>query len=168
MSISLRSSIEAKLGWTWSDQQTGSRIFDDSQALWRIHLHEGTETNQANAVWYTLSRTLASGTSQEWDLAALPISVFRGQFTRAFTTIKALFVINRAESAGNLLVGGASSNPWPGPFTTASAVSRIVPGGALLVGNPGTGWPVTTTARNLKLAAENGSLTYDLVLLGIT
>ena len=76
-------------------------------------------------------------------------------------------MISRKESAGNLIIGGASTNPWPGPFSSASHTLRVVPGGVLLVAHPNAGWSVSASAKNLKLAAESGSVTYDLILVGV-
>lgn len=167
MTTIFRSSLLAQLGWTWRDEQDRTTVMDSNQWPWRLFLHEGTEDGQANAVWYVLAETLPTGGSSTWTLDALPRNVFGGQFSQAFSKVKALFVINRAESTGDLVIGNAATNPWPGPFSSAAQTVRVVPGGVLLVVQPNAGWPVTSTAKSLKLAAESGSVTYDLILFGV-
>ena len=167
MTTIFRSSLESKVGWTWRDEQDRSAVVDSNQWLWRISLQEGTDEGQANAVWYVLGKTLASGASNEWDLTALSRTLFNASVNQAFASVKALYVINRKESTGNLIIGGASTNSWPGPFSSVTQTIRVVPGGVLLVVHPNAGWSVSASAKNLKLAAESGSVTYDLILVGV-
>ena len=90
MTTILRSSLESKVGWTWRDEQDRSAVIDSNQWLWRLSLQEGTDEGQANAVWYVLAKTLASGASNEWDLTALSRTLFNASVNQAFANVKAL------------------------------------------------------------------------------
>lgn len=167
MATVFRSTLLAQLGWTWRDEQDRAAVIDANQWSWRTSLNEGTQPGEANAIWYAMGITLASGASTEWLLDALSRPLFGKTIVQAFSSIKALWLANRSESSGTLVMGGAASNPWAGPMGSGSSLLRIAPGGVLFVAHPGGGWSVSSSAKALKLAAESASVTYDIILLGV-
>lgn len=167
MTTSFRSTLMTQLGWTWRDEQDRAVVTDTNRWSWQLALNEGTQAGEANALWYAMGKTLAADSSTEWLLDALSRQLFGKTVVHTFATVKALWLANRNESAGTLALGGASSNPWPGPFSPANSVLRISPGGVLFVVHRGTGWSVSSSAKALKLAAESGAVTYDIILMGV-
>lgn len=167
MTTSFRSTLMTQLGWTWRDEQDRAVVTDTNRWSWQAALNEGTEAGEANALWYAVGKTLPSGASTEWLLDALARQLFGKTVVHAFASVKALWLANRNESAGILAIGGATSNPWVGPFSPANSMVRLSPGGVLFVVHPGTGWSVSSSAKAVKLAAESGSVTYDIILVGV-
>lgn len=167
MATVFRSTLLAQLGWTWRDEQDRAGVTDSNQWSWRTALNEGTQPGESNAIWYAVGKTLASGASTEWLLDALSRPLFGKSIVQSFSAIKALWLANRSESGGTLVMGGAASNPWLGPMGSGSNLLRIAPGGVLFTVHPGAGWGVSSSAKALKLAAESASVTYDIILLGI-
>jgi len=167
MAAVFKSTLLAQLGWTWRDEQDRAAVTDTNQWSWRTALNEGTQPGEANAIWYAMGKTLASGASTEWLLDALPRPLFGKTIVQTFSSIKALWLANHSESGGTLAMGGAPSNPWSGPMGSATNLLRIAPGGVLFVAHPGMGWSVSSSAKALKLAAESASVTYDIIVLGI-
>lgn len=167
MTTVLRSTLLAKLGWTWQDEQDRAVVADSNQWTWRTALNEGTQPGEANAIWYAVGKTLASGASNEWLLDALSRPLFGKTIVQGFSSVKVLWLANRGESTGTLVLGGASSNPWPGPLSSGSSTLCVAPGGVLFAVHPAAGWGVSSSAKAIKLLAEAGSVTYDIILLGV-
>ncbi|NMC22071.1 MAG: hypothetical protein GYA33_16815 [Thermogutta sp.] len=167
MSRSLNSLVSAQLGWNWRDEQDFALLADDNRLEYRFALASGTGAGRADAVWYVPGDALAQGVARRWTLTALPRSVFGGQITQSFAAIKALLLLNRAESGGLLVLGGDTETPWWGPFGAADQTLRLPPGAALLLSHAGIGWPVDAQTCNLRLKAEGGAVGYDLALIGI-
>lgn len=167
MSTIFRSTLLTQLGWTWRDEQDRAVVTDSNRWTWQTALNEGTQPGEANAVWYAVGKTLATSASIEWPLDALSRALFGKTIVHNFSAVKALWIANRSESSGILALGGATNNPWLGPLSSASSILRLAPGGVLFVVHPGTGWNVSSSAKTLKLAAESGAVTYDIILIGI-
>ncbi|MGQ9504220.1 MAG: hypothetical protein ACUVQG_03885 [Thermogutta sp.] len=167
MSTIFRSTLLTQLGWTWRDEQDRAVVSDSNRWSWQTMLNEGTQPGEANAVWYAVGRTLAAGSSTEWALDALSRALFGKTIVHSFSAVKALWIANRSESSGTLALGGATNNPWLGPLNSATSILRLAPGGVFFVVHPGTGWSVSSSAKALKLAAESGAVTYDMILIGI-
>jgi hypothetical protein len=162
----LRASVNAQ---QTSPRDTGTASDPISQAV-SISLDDGTGAGQANRV-FADTRTLSASATEDLDLAA-------GALTDAFGTvltfakIKAVYVSAAAGNTNNVVVGGAASNTWVGPFGAATHTVAVKPGGvlALFAGDADTnGYAVTAgTGDQLKVANSGGTtgVTYTLVIVG--
>jgi hypothetical protein len=143
-------------------------------ATYALALTDGTGANQAQLVWSD-SRT-ATNDGDVLDLTALADD--RG--TVSFTAIKAVYVRNTGAVA--LLLNRHSfdngnvtpANSWAsmleydaGVCEDAAPAIAVPAGGAFAITAPGgSGYPVSSSSRNLAVAAPGSSTTYDIVLIG--
>jgi hypothetical protein len=167
MTTTLRSTIEAQLGWTWQDHVGEAPIVDSNRHLYQKILHDGVGDGQADAVWHAESESLAQGESRDLALDMLAQPLFGDVVTIPLASVKALLIVNRNETdEGCLLVGGASAEAWPGPFGSAADRVRVPPQSPMLLVNSKSGWAVAPGAAKLCLAAEGGPVTFDIAILG--
>lgn len=133
----------------------------------QINLATGTGANQADKR-YSATRTLTASSSEDLDLAGSLTDVFGATITLA--RVKFLLVFAAAANTNNVVVGGASSNAWPGPFGATTHTVAVRPGGLLVMMAPdATGWPVTPATGDLLHVANSAagtSVTYDVVIIG--
>lgn len=131
-----------------------------------FQLTPGTTTGKADKL-FASSRTLAASATEDLDLAGVltdPLGT-----TLTFVKVKAIYVKAAAANTNSVIVGGAASATFVGPFADATDKITIPPGGAVLLVHPGAGWTVTaTTADLLKVANSSSgtSVTYEIVLIG--
>lgn len=127
----------------------------------------GAGANQASQL-FSDRRTVAAATVDSLDLSGSLVNVY-GESV-AFTKIKGLMLVASSENVPDLIVGGAASNAWVGPFGDATHTLRLTPGGILLLTAPDAdGYAVTAgTADILALENEDAddAATYDVVLWG--
>lgn len=127
---------------------------------------DGTGTNQANNVWSD-TRTLASGASENLDLAGVLTGMLGG--TATFSCIKALRVRAAAGNTTSLLVGGAASNGFAGCFGDLTDTVKVKPGGEFLWIDPSAAGEAVTAGTGDLLKIANGSgaaATYTIEILG--
>ena len=91
--------------------------------------------------------------------------------TAIFNSIVAVLIRNHASSDGDLIVGGASSNPWTAPFAASGAPTTakitLKPGGFILLTAPtAAGYALTGTNKMLRLETTSGHTKTDLVVFG--
>ncbi len=167
MTTNLRSKIEAQLGWTWRDHVDTSPVVDSNRLKFEQEMIDGCETNQADAVWHAKNQTLSAGASTTLELDALEKELFGDTIFITMLKLKSLLITNNnTGDTGYLVVGGAASDAWHAPFGGADDTLEVMPGGALLLANPRDGWDVAVDARDLKITAVGGSVTYDIAILG--
>lgn len=126
----------------------------------------GTGDGQADTV-FTDTRTLSASASEELDLSGSLEDPLGG--SAVFAEVVAVEVRASADNTNDVVVGGASSNAWVGPFGAADNTFAVPPGGVLVFNHPGAGWAVTAGTGDL-LQVENGgsgtAVTYDIVVVG--
>lgn len=167
MSTTLRSTLRVELGWTWRDQAAGLLFTDSNRVLYRQDLADGTGAGQADAVFHALDQVLAAGQAVELTLDALQQTMFGGSVPVRLARVKALLVINKSAS-GLLVLGGAASDVWLGPFGQWEATVRVPADAPFFVAHRGEGWPVEPGANRLRIEALGAEARFDLVLLGTT
>lgn len=127
----------------------------------------GVLANQADLVWGD-TRTLAASATEDLDLAGVLTATLGGTVT--FARIKAIMVSASPLNTNNVVVGGAATNTWVGPFGAATHTHSVQPGGCYFAAAPGaTAWPVTAgTADLLKIANSSGGtqVIYTIMLVG--
>lgn len=167
MTTSMKSTIHAELGWIWQDQAGATTITNSSRLRSVKDLDDGHGVNQADAVWDVANQSLAAGGSATFALDALERTLFGDTIYVSLLKVKAILIVNKNTSgSGYLLLGGASSNEWYAPFAAAGDKLKIMTGGTLLMAAPRDGWSVTTSAKNLKIAAVTDAIAFDIAILG--
>lgn len=167
MSTTLRSTIRVELGWTWRDQAAGLLFTDSNRVQYRQDLADGIGPGQADAVYHALDQTLAAGQAVELPLDGLEQTMFGGSVPVRLLRIKALLLVNKSQ-AGLVVLGGATSDAWLGPFGQWDTSLRIPPDAPFFVAHRGEGWPVEPGANRLRIEALGAEACFDLVLLGTT
>lgn len=126
----------------------------------------GTGNGQADTV-FADQRTLAASANEDLDLSGAlvdPLGAAAG-----FAEVCAIEIRAAAGNTNNVVVGGAGSNAFIGPFGANTHTIAIPPGGCLVLHHPGAGWAVTAGTGDLLRIANGGSgtgVTYDIVVLG--
>ena len=128
---------------------------------------DGTGANQANNV-FSDERTLAASATENLDLSGSLKNAFGD--TLAFTAIKAILIIAAEGNTNDVVVGGAATNAFVGPFGAATHTLKIGPGDCLLFTNrSAAGWSVTAGTGDLVKLANGGAgsaVTYRVVIIG--
>lgn len=131
-----------------------------------LKLASGFAAGQADRIWAD-ERTLAASASEDIDLAGVLADVFGAGLS--FAKVKAILVVAAGANPGDVIVGGAASNGFVGPFGAAAHTVAVKPGGAFLAADATAGWAVTAgTGDLLKVANASGAgaATYKIIVLG--
>ncbi|WP_329423994.1 hypothetical protein [Streptomyces sp. NBC_01268] len=133
-----------------------------------LHLDTGTGIGKADLRFHD-TRTLAASATEDLDLAGVLTDVFGQAIT--FARVKLLIVAAAAGNANNVIVGGAATNTWVGPFGAATHTLAVRPGEAKVICATGdaTAYPVTAGTGDLLKVANSGagtSVTYDIIIVG--
>ncbi|GAB6164276.1 hypothetical protein JCM19992_02760 [Thermostilla marina] len=167
MTLELKSFVQAAVGWQWRDSSDAGATADSGTVPFRFNFAAGTDPGCTDLLWRQLGRSLAAGESDVWDLTDLPFAVLGGELRFAFTSVRAVLLVNRGESTGDLYLSGAEPSPWLGPAADPSQTLIVAPGSPLLWGQVNEGWPVEAPHHLLRVEAYGGDVTYDLVLSGV-
>lgn len=128
---------------------------------------DGTGANQAQKL-FTDQRTLSASANESLDLSGVLADVFGAAIT--FTKIKAILVKAADGNTNDVVLGGAASNAWVGPFGASTHTVAVKPGGTVMFVAPdANGYAVTAgTGDLLKVANSAGGsgVTYDIVIVG--
>src|SRR5262245_4803254 len=92
----------------------------------------GVGAGQADKIYHG-SRTLAPSTSEDIDLAGTFLTDPLGA-TLTFAKIKAIVIAAAAGNANNVIVGGAASAQFVGPFGASTHTIAVKPGTAVCLG----------------------------------
>jgi hypothetical protein len=132
-----------------------------------VNMPSGTAAGQADLMWSD-QRTLAASASESLDLAGTLVGAL-GQ-TLTFARVKAIVIRAADGNTNDVIVGGAASNTWVGPFADATDKIKVKPGGLLLLAAPGaTAYPVTAGTGDQLQVANSGAgttVTYDVIVIG--
>jgi len=137
--------------------------------LTRIVFANGAGANSIQKIWHD-QNALASGASQDYDLTALGDDALGDAVS--LSAFKLLFIRNNSTTAGeNLQIGGAVTNGVASCFVAANDGVIVGPGGIHLWVNPSAaGYAVADgSADILRIKnAGTGSITYDIIIMGIS
>lgn len=130
-------------------------------------LASGTAAGQADLM-FSDTRTLAASASESLDLSGTLTDALGA--TLAFARVKAIVISASAANTNDVVIGGAASNTFVGPFADATDKVKVKPGGMLVLVAPGaTAYPVTAGTGDLLQVANSAagtSVTYDVVIIG--
>ncbi len=128
-----------------------------------VELLNGTTNDKADLAFVD-TRTLASNTSEDLDLAGVLANALGATLTMA--EVVAVLLISDPANTMNLTLGGASAEAqlW---FAASGDKEVVKPGGVSLHYCP-AGWAITaTSADGFKVANANGaSSTYYIAIIG--
>lgn len=132
-----------------------------------VALENGTGVGQADRI-FSDERTLAASANEDLDLAGALLDAIGG--TAAMARVKAIIVFASDTNTNNVIVGGAASNAFVGPFGAATHTLQVRPGGFYCnVCRDATGWPVTAGTGDLLRVANSGAgspVTYRIIVIG--
>jgi hypothetical protein len=163
---SVRADMAAKVSGRYTAASgLGSASFElDQTAL--VQFAPGTGIGKADLA-FADRRTLAASATENLDLAGALVDPLGAALT--FGHVKAIYITARSTNTNAVVVGGAASNGFAGPFGGTAPTLTIPPGGFLMLAHPGAGWTVTpATGDLLKIAnaAAGTSVQYDVVIIG--
>ena len=162
----VQADLQASLIGTYSGSNSlGSVAFQFNQQV-RQQFSPGVAVGKADKL-FAATRTLAASGSEGLDLAGGLSDPFGQPVT--FARVKAVYIKAAAANANSVVLGGAATNTFLGPFAAATDKLSIAPGGSLLLIHPGTGWTVTAGTGDILSIANSGagaSVAYDIVLIG--
>lgn len=131
---------------------------------------DGIGADQADKL-YVATRTLAAGVAfEDVDIYGVLLDAFGDLFSPA--KIKYIYVRPWDTNVDDLVLGGAASNAWLGPFETSTSKIRVAPGDVFeMPCRRLAGWPVTAGTADLLRAANSAGaggaqLKYDILLAG--
>lgn len=128
-----------------------------------LRLGSGVAAGQADRCWHS-RRILAASATENLDLSGTLTDEYGNPLTPA--RIKGLYVRAADANTNDVVVGGAGTNAWTGPFG-GTAHTLAVPPGMLLPLTRLDGWPVTANTADLLKFANGGAgspVTYDVVI----
>lgn len=144
----------------------GTPTFEVNQSTLLKKLLTGTGSNQADLA-FSDQRTLSASATENIDLAGSLVDQLGTTLT--FVKIKGVLIVAAAGNTNNVVVGGAATNAFVGPFNDATDKVVVPPGGAFFAAAPASGWSVTAGTGDILLIANSGagsSVTYDIYLVG--
>ncbi len=167
MTTTLRGKVRAEIGWTWRDHVDTAPIIDSNLTRFTLELQDGVGDNQADAVWHAEGQSLAQDQATTVDLDMLDQDLFGDVITIPLDKVKAILIVNKNTTGdGYLLVGGAPLDEWSEPFGASGHKVKVMPGSPLLLANVRDGWDVASGQGALRLQALDGSVSYDVAVLG--
>lgn len=160
--------------WQYRGQLLVHLLSQVRQQGQQISLLDGYNLRYSRAVgpsaqellWAEERRALSAAQSMRYELDLLPRQILGRWIYVGFSRVKLIWVLNRPESVGRLMVGPAEEDGWNGPWSS-SAGFVLPPGGALLVSHWEVGWPVGSEGVAIQLSAAEGPVVFDLAVLGI-
>lgn len=162
LSTTISLSVKALLSGATDLAQTVSPHILNFATSWA----SGVGASQSDIVWGD-ERTIAASGTDDLDLSG---SLVGALGTVVFARVKLLVVIASAGNTNNVVVGGAASAQFVGPFGAAAHTIAVPPGGPFLIGNPSAaGWAVTATTADLLRIANGGAgtgVTYKILIIG--
>ena len=168
MGTQLVAAAKAAISAAYSNSQEFGSVAQDLKYAASHSFTDGTGANQAQKL-FTDQRTLAASANESLDLSGVLTDVFGA--TLAFTKIKAILVKAADGNTNDVVLGGAASNAWIGPFGASTHTVAVKPGGTVMFVAPdANGYAVTAgTGDLLKVAnsAAGSAVTYDIVLVGV-
>ena len=126
----------------------------------------GTGAGQVDLL-YAGTRTLGISASEDLDFAGGLTDVFGATLT--FVKVRYMYVKPASANTNQVVMGGAASNQFVGPFGAATHTLSLAPGYPQEFFAPSTGWAVTAGTADLLKFLNGGagtSVTYDLIIAG--
>ncbi len=163
-------SVRATVQFSVRGRQIGPADFGERVATLDFEagysLAPGSGAGQATMIFRDGARELAASATESLDLAGGVTDSFGA--TVSFARVTTIIVRAAAANTNAVIVGGASSNAFVGPFGASAHTVAVSPGAAIALHNP-AGWTVTAGTGDLLRLANGGSGTpvlFDIVVIG--
>lgn len=130
-----------------------------------VRMETGTAAGKADLV-FADQRSIGASSNEELDLAGVLTTLGT---TLTFVKVKAIYIKAAAANGGNIVIGGAGSNTFTGPFADASDKIAVPASGFVMLAAPTAGWTVTASTGDKLLIANSDSEAagiYDIVIVG--
>jgi hypothetical protein len=164
--------VTAKIDITVAATQKGTGDLGtptfDASATFGSRFTEGNVTTLNADVMFSDARTIAASSTDDLDLRGTLTDAFGA--TINFAEVVAIYVEAASTNTNNVVIGGAASNQFVGPFGAAAHTIALAPGEAFCMTNK-AGWTVTAgTGDILRIAnsAAGTSVKYNIILVGRT
>lgn len=132
-----------------------------------LNYANGTGAGQATTI-FTDTRTLAASATENLDLAGTLVDAFGAVVT--FTKVKAIRIRAAAANTNSVIIGGAATNAFVGPFGASTHTIAVGPGGVFTIGDvSAAGWTVVAATGDLLKIANGGagtSVDYTVEIIG--
>lgn len=164
----LNTKILVQLGASLSSALDLASATSDLDKSRQLNWSSGTTANKADTLWHD-ERTLAASGTEDLDLAGSLSGILGGTVT--FAKVKAILVLADSGNTNDVVLGGASSNGFVGPFGAATHTVKVPPGGVILMAAPGAAGLGTVTASTGDLlhvanSSSGTSVKYQIVIVG--
>jgi hypothetical protein len=164
--------VKTKLDIAVAVDQTGSGDLGtpsfSAAARKTLRFVEGTAATNETDVLFSDGRTLAASASEDLDLRGTLTDAFGAVVN--FAEIVMIYVEALDTNTNNVVIGGAASNQFIGPFGAGTHTIALAPGDVFCITNK-AGWAVTAGTGDLLKIANSGagtSVKYNIVLVGRT
>lgn len=132
-----------------------------------LTMRDGTASGYQDLRYVESATSIAASSSSDYDLAGT-LTDDAGD-TITFVEVTAILVKASASNTNNVVIGGASSNGFTGPFGGSTHTISVQPGGTAMLIAPNAGWSVTAGTGDILKIANSGSgsaVVFDLAILG--
>jgi hypothetical protein len=170
LEILIMAGVKANIDLSISATQEGTADLGTPSinvAVSRSHKYtNGTLATDQTDVLFSDRRTLAASANEDLDLRGTLVDSLGQTINPA--EIVAVFVEAASTNTNNVIVGGAATNTWVGPFGAATHTLSLAPGEFILLSNK-AGWGVTAgTGDLLRIAnsAAGSSVNYNIIIIG--
>lgn len=129
------------------------------QDLTQFTLADGVLADQADIQYRSApgGRTLAASASENLDLSGALTDALGASLV--FAKVKAIKIVSDPANTHDIVIGGAASNAFVGPFGAATHTIRLGPGDVWLVTRRDlAGWPVTAGTGDLLKVLNAGAV----------
>jgi len=139
-------------------QQTVTGALSSATAVYSltggVSWKPGTGTGKCDLTW-TGEITLAASATQDIDLSGSLEDTVGNPVV--FAKVKGITVVAAVGNTNNVVVGGAPSNAFVGPFGAAAHTIAVSPNSPFCVAHAGDGWTVTAGTGDLLRVANSGA-----------
>jgi hypothetical protein len=137
-----------------------------------VSIENGLLASQCDLAWSDKARSLAASANESLDLNGSLVDDLGSPVN--FARVNALIIVAADTNTNDLIVGGAATNAFVGPFGANTHTMAVKPGGTLVLiaskGAPGAaGWPVTAATADLLRLANGGAgsaVVFDIAIIG--
>ena len=144
----------------WSEDFSATVVSDRAVIVNDVNLNSVDANNYVDA--HFKDQVVVGTSASELDLTSLTHKAFGDSGTISLENILVIYLENKSET--DITVFGGSSNPWQG---FAAGAITLKPSGILYATAPGSGWPVTSSAKKIQLQASAAGAKLDVFLVGV-
>jgi hypothetical protein len=164
---SLKATLKASVTGTFAGSNDLGNPVQTFAELFELAITDGTGADQATSI-FSDERTLGASGTENLDLSGVLSNALGA--TIAFSAIKAILIVADAANTNNVVVGGAGSNAFVGPFADATDKIVLGPGDVFMISRrSAAGMAVVAATGDILLVANSGAgtaLTYKIIVIG--